>query len=392
MSRRNRPGREIDENRAMETFMVVRNLLIGACGMFLLMSPARAQAPPKSPVPSDSEIRRILVDRIDRARQGVGIVVGVIEPKGRRVVAYGSLDQGDARPLDGDTIFEIGAVTEVFNSLLLSDMVKRGEVALDDPVTKYLPPGVKVPERGGRRITLEDLSTHTSALPRIPSNLKPANPANPYADYSVERLYEFLSAYKLSHDIGTGFDYSNLGGGLLGHALARRAGMNYETVLRSRIADPLGMSGTRITLSTGMKARLAVGHNAQLAAVPNWDLQALAGAAALRSTANDLLVFLAANLGYSESPLAPAMAAMREVRRPTTAPGVEMALGWAVTGDGITWANGSTAGYRSFAGYRPKSRVGVVALSNTFTDTGLVDIGMYLLGAPNTLAKPPKTH
>jgi len=370
--------------------MIMRRLLIGACGMFLQMSHARAQSLPKSPVPSDSEIRGILADRIVRARQGVGMVVGVVEPKGRRVVAYGSLDLGDNRPLDGDTIFEIGSVTKVFTSLLLADMVQRGEVALDDPVAKYLRPGVKVPERGGRRITLEDLATHTSGLPRIPPNMKPANPANPYADYSAERLYEFLSTYKLWHDIGTGFDYSNLGGGLLGHALAQRAGMNYEALVRSRIADPLGMTSTRITLSTKMQARLAVGHNVKLAAVPNWDFQALAGAAALRSTANDLLVFLAGNLGYSKSPLAPAMAAMLKVRRPTLDPDMEMTLGWAVTGDGIAWANGSTAGYRAFVGYHPKSRVGVVVLSNTFTDTGLNDIGMHLLGAHHPPANPPK--
>jgi len=165
--------------------MTSRSLLIAACAMFIPMSAARAQSFPESPVPPDSEIRRILVDRIAGAWKGVGIVAGVIEPKGTRVVAYGSLDQGDKRPLNGDTIFEIGSVTEVFTSLLLTDMVLRGEVALADPVAKYLPAGVKVPERGGRRITLEDLSTHTSGLPRLPSNLKPANPANPYADYSA---------------------------------------------------------------------------------------------------------------------------------------------------------------------------------------------------------------
>ena len=369
--------------------MIIRKLFIGACVMFLQMSNALAQHVAVPPVPSDVEIRKILADRIDRARQGVGIIVGVVEPKGTRIVAHGSLDKGDKRALDGSTIFEIGTVTEVFTSLLLADMVQRGEVALNDPVSKYLPAGVKVPERGGRRITLEDLATHTSGLPRLPSNLKPANPADPYADYSAERLYEFLSAYKLWRDIGTGFEYSNLGGALLGHALARRAGMDYEALVKSRIADPLAMGSTRITLSPQMKARLAVGHNAKLAAVPNWDFQALAGAAALRSTANDLLVFLAANLGYHKSPLAPAMAAMLKVRRPTTAPGMEMALGWAVTSDGIAWANGSTAGYRSFVGFHSKSHVGVVVLSNTFTDTGLNDIGMYVLGAHNPSANQP---
>ena len=358
--------------------------------MFIPMSAARAQSFPESPVPPDSEIRRILVDRIAGAWKGVGIVAGVIEPKGTRVVAYGSLDQGDKRPLNGDTIFEIGSVTEVFTSLLLTDMVRRGEVALTDPVAKYLPQGVKVPERGGRRITLQDLATHTSGLPRLPSNLKPANPANPYADYSDARLYEFLSTYKMWRDIGSGFEYSNLGGGLLGHALARRAGMSYEALVTSRIAQPLGMRSTGITLSAEMKARLAVGHNASLAAVPNFDYQALAGSGALRSSANDLLLLVAASLGYAKSPLAPAMAAMLKVRRPTTIPGTEMALGWVVASDGIVWRNGSTAGYRSFVGYEPKSRAGVVVLSNTFTNTGLNDIGMHLLDVRIPLATPPK--
>jgi serine-type D-Ala-D-Ala carboxypeptidase/endopeptidase len=361
--------------------MIIRSQLIGACGLLLATSYARAQSLAPSPVRSEAEIRSILVDRIDRARQSVGMVVGVVDLKGPRVVAYGSLDKGDQRPLDGDTVFEIGSVTKVFTSLLLADMVERGEVALDDPVAKYLPAGVKVPERGGRRITLADLSTHTSGLPRLPSNVKPANPANPYADYSAERLYEFLSSYKLWRDIGAGFEFSNLGGGLLGHALARRAGMSYEALVKTRITGPLGMSSTRITLSPELKARLAVGHNDKLAAVPNWDFQVLAGAAALRSTANDLLLFLAANLGYKESRLTPAMAAMRKFRRPTTVREMEMALGWAVSTDGIVWANGSTAGYRSFVGYHPQSHAGVVVLSNTLTEPGLNDIGMYLLRA-----------
>jgi D-alanyl-D-alanine-carboxypeptidase/D-alanyl-D-alanine-endopeptidase len=370
--------------------MMIRTLLVGTCGAFILTSDARAQSLPASPVPADPEIRRILADRVGGTRFSAGIVVGVIEPTGTRVIAYGSRDKGDERPLDGATIFEIGSVTETFTSLLLTDMVQRGEVALADPVAKYLPESVKVPERGGRRITLEDLSTHTSGLPRLPSNLKPANPANPFGDYSVERLYEFLSTYKLWRDIGSGFEYSNLGGGLLGHALARRAGISYEALVQSRITQPLKMSSTRIILPAEMKARLAVGHNAGLAPVPNFDFQALAGAGALRSSANDLLLFLAANLGYAKSPLAPAMAAMLKVRRPTTIPGMEMTLGWVVAADGIVWRNGSSAGYRSFVGYDPKPRIGVVALSNIFTNTGLNDIGMHLLGARNAVAKPPR--
>ena len=133
---------------------MTRGPLITAFGMAALMVSASAQFPPDSLVPPDSEIRRILIERIDTYRQSVGIVVGIIEPKGRRVVAYGSLAKDDKRPLNGDTIFEIGSVTKVFTSLLLADMVQRGEAALADPIAKYLPKEVKVPERSGRAITL----------------------------------------------------------------------------------------------------------------------------------------------------------------------------------------------------------------------------------------------
>ena len=374
---------------------MTRTFLGSALSIIFLMQIAVAQSSASSPLPLDSEIRNILVDRIDKDHQSVGIVVGVIEPTGRRVVAYGNLAKEDKRSLDGDTVFEIGSVTKVFTSLLLADMVQRGEVALTDPVTKYLPPEVKVPERGGRQITLQDLATHTSGLPRLPSNLASKDPANPYADYTVEQMYQFLSGYQLTRDIGSQYEYSNFGGGLLGHALARRAGMDYEKLVESRICEPLGMKSTAITLSPDMKARLAAGHNQGLEPVANWELPTLAGAGALRSTANDLLNFLAANLGYTKSSLAPAMAAMLTVRRPTGMPNVEVALGWHITtheGQETIWHNGGTGGYRAFIGFDPKRRIGVVALSNAETAAGVDDIGQHLLNASVPLYAPPKPH
>ena len=347
-------------------------------------------------VVNDSEIRGILVDRIDTRHQGVGIVVGVIEPAGRRVIAYGRMAVDDKRPVGGDTIFEIGSATKVFTSLLLADAVKRGEVALTDPVAKYLPAGVKVPERGGKKITLVDLATHTSGLPFMPSNLAPKNPANPYADYTVQQLYDFLSTYELPRDIGSQYEYSNLGVGLLGQALSRRAGMDYETLVRSRITGPLGMKSTSITLSEEQKRRLAVGHGGDRERVANWDLPAFAGAGAIRSTANDLLTFLAANLGYSKSSLAAAMAAQLAVRRPTPDPGLHIALGWhifaAPGGHEIVWHNGGTGGYRSFIGFDAKNRVGVVVLSNMNTSAGVDDIGRHLLDPTAPLMEAPKAH
>jgi D-alanyl-D-alanine-carboxypeptidase/D-alanyl-D-alanine-endopeptidase len=340
----------------------------------------------------DNDIRAILVDRIDVQRQGVGIVVGVIDPSGRRTVAYASTKKGEG-PVDADTVFEIGSVTKVFTSLLLADAVRRGEVALTDPVSKYLPPDVKVPERGGKKITLVDLATHTSGLPRDPTNFHPKDPANPVADYTVAQLYESLSSIELTRDIGSTYEYSNLGGGLLGHALARRAATDYETLVRTRILEPLGMKSTAITLSKSMKEHLTPGHDAGLHQVANWDFPTLAGAGALRSTTSDLLTFLAANIGIEKSPLAPSMAAMTAVRRPTGNPNLEIALGWHIwTRDGheIIWHNGRTGGYRTWIGFDPKSRTGVVVLSNAATNAGPDDIGLHLLDPAVPLLQPAK--
>jgi serine-type D-Ala-D-Ala carboxypeptidase/endopeptidase len=351
------------------------------------MNPNISQPPP---VPGTGEIREILVKRIDQQKQAAGIVVGVIEPDGRRVVAYGNLANGDPRTLDGDTIFEIGSITKVFTSLLLADMVSRKEVTLDDPAAKYLPETVKMPERSGKSITLLDLSTHSSGLPPLPNNLKLKDPRNPYADdYSVNDLYQFLSGYTLPRDPGSEFEYSNLGAGLLGHLLGCRAGTDYESLIQGRITRPLNMPDTGMTLSS-MERRMATGHNAMLAPVANSYLPTpLAGAGALRSSANDMLTFLEAFLGYKESPLAPAMKAMLEVRRP--AGQTRIGLGWLIystDGREIAWHNGGTVGFRSFVGYDPKERIGVVVLSNAFTPSGVDDIGLHLLNPKLPLANP----
>ena len=204
---------------------VVRSYVVSLAVAIATAAPAAAQTP--GVAPSDADIRKMLADRIDRHRQSVGIVVGVMDATGRRIVA--PRQRGQAMMLarsDGDTIFEIGSMTKVFTSLLLADAVERKEVALTDPVAKYLPATVKVPQRG-RAITLQDLANHTSGLPRMPSNFAPKDGANPYADYSVEQMYQFLSGYQLTRDVGAQYEYSNFGGGLLGPraGAARRNGL-----------------------------------------------------------------------------------------------------------------------------------------------------------------------
>ena len=361
-----------------------------------------AQTSPAAPTPtsseperlSDSAIRALLARRVDVDRQAVGMVVGVIDAKGRRVISQGVGDVSKAWPVDGQTLFEIGSITKVFTSLLLADMVQRGEVKLDDPVTAHLPPGTIVPMRNGKAITLIDLATHTSGLPRLPSNMAMKDPLNPYADYTEAQLDAFLRDYVLPRDIGATYEYSNLGVGLLGRALAYRAGGDYETVLRERVLTLLGMSNTAIALSPAQAARFSTGHTADFKPTPHWNIPTLAGAGSLRSTAGDLLKLLAAELGYVDTPLKAAMAEQLVPRRPAGGGAVQVALGWHVwprpEGELVTHT-GATMGFHSFVGFNRQTGLGVVVLSNTAGLMGVDDIGLHLMaGLP--LKAAPKTR
>ena len=327
-----------------------------------------------------AEILAAIRTRVDE-KKSVGMVVATIDADGgTSMAAYGDPGPG-ARPLDADTVFEIGSITKVFTATLLVDMADRKEVRLDEPVAALLPTGVRVPERNGRKITLIDLSTQTSGLPRLPDNLRPRNPANPYADYAAEQLYDFLKRYELTRDIGAQYEYSNLGVGLLGHALALRAGKSYEALVQERILGPLGMTHTAITLTPWMTEHLAKGHNNLGQLVPNWDVATLAGAGGLRSTMTDMLKFARANLTPAAGRLQRLMQTTHTARSPAGVPGMSIGLNWHIRavadGHSVVWHNGGTGGYRTWIGFDPKRRIAAVVLTNS--TQGQDDLGFQLV-------------
>lgn len=296
----------------------------------------------------------------------VGLVVGVTVHGETQVLGYGGTNKGSGAVPNADTVYEIGSVSKAFTGSLLSDMVQAGEVQLDDPVQKYLPASAAMPTTDGQPITIEHLATHTSGLPRMPDNFAPADPANPYADYTPDKLYEFLRGHELRRAPGKA-EYSNLGMGLLGHALASRAGKSYEELLTERIASPLGMTDTTITLRDDQRERLAPGYDAALKPVKNWDIPTFAGAGGIRSTANDMLRYLTANLQNDDKPLTRALKSAHE-KRADMDDGLAIGLGWHIARDGATrWHNGMTGGYASWASIVAEKEVGVVVLSNTAT-------------------------
>ncbi|MEO8199405.1 MAG: serine hydrolase [Gemmatimonadota bacterium] len=352
-------------------------LLIAATALSVSIGASRAQA--QAVFPDDSAISAILRDRVS-AGWAPGIVIGIIRPDGStQVFAEGRNDNG--KPLDDRSVFEIGSITKTFTGTLLAEMVGRGETRLDEPVAALLPAGTRVPERNGKAITLVDLATQSSGLPRLPGNMISDNPSNPYASYTDSMLYSFLGGYTLTRDIGSQYEYSNLGVGLLGNALARRKKTSYEDLIRERVLTPLGMTDTRITLTAGLTSRVAQGHDSEGGPVGLWDLPALAGAGGLRSTAHDMLLYLAANIrSRPENTLGMAMLTARDPRRQAGSPIMMIGLGWHIVtrhGLSIVWHNGGTGGYRSFAGFDPVRKIGVVLLTNSSNDSD--DIGFHLM-------------
>lgn len=348
-------------------------------------------------LPPDSEIRRIVQDRVQGIagpEGGMGIVVGVLDEKGPRVIAYGDTGGADRLPVNGDTVFEIASVTKVFTALLLVDMVRTRAMVLTDPVAKYLPKGTKLPERNGRTITLVDLATHTSGLPFMPDNL-PGLRDPAAASYSQADLYRFVAAQTLPHDIGTQWSYSNLDYWLLQEAIAARGRGSFEELLQRRVIAPLGLQSTAITLTPQLHVRAATGHDAALqpappfSSVPVFNLMPAAGGMA--STANDLLRFLSVAMGYEDSKLAPSMAKLLQTRRP--AGRAEQALGWLIAGEGddaIVYHDGGSFGHASSVAWQPQRRIGVVVLANQTTNVG--DIARHLLQPSVPLEQPVRAR
>jgi D-alanyl-D-alanine-carboxypeptidase/D-alanyl-D-alanine-endopeptidase len=355
--------------------------------------PLRLVAPPgagvfagPSDLPSDTDIQRMVDDRVVTFHDSVGLIVGVIEPAGRRLFARGPAQVGNDDTVDGDTIFEIGSVSKVFTALALADEAHRGELSLSDPAAKYLPPETTFPQRGPKPITLVDLGTHMSGLPNMPPNVVVTDFNNPNADMTQDQFLKSVAAYELTRDIGAGYQYSNAGYQLLGLAVANAAHTDFETLLKSRIFGPLKMDNTRIAASLDEKDRMSAGYDSHLQPVPHERMPTLLGSGGIRSTANDLLNFVAANIGLTASSLAPAMADMVKTQRPTQYLELKAALGWHVAtlhGVEMVWENGQTAGYRAFIGFVPKTRSGVVVLSNSANT--IDDIGVHILDKASPL-------
>lgn len=329
----------------------------------------------------------------DRVRRGdsTAIVAGLVFADGStKVVTAG----GKGRAFPGgrvglDSAFEIGSVTKTFTATVLADMVRRGEVSLDDPVRTFLPAGVTVPSAGGEEIRLRDLATHTSGLPREATNLDPADVDDPYADYREADLLEYLKTAELSGKPGAAYEYSNLGYGLLGYALARRAGTSYADLVRTRVFAPLALSGASVaTPGVPRRRDLLTGHDADGLTTPAFSMDLLAPAGAILATPRDLVKYLQAQLGApGGGALGPAIEGTHAVQFEgpiSAAPTAQARLGLAWTyesslGRDLLWHDGGTIGFSTIVAIDPSQKAAVFVVSDT--RYSVVDIGLNALDA-----------
>jgi serine-type D-Ala-D-Ala carboxypeptidase/endopeptidase len=316
----------------------------------------------------------------ERGVAGYGRVVGAAAPgapdASRPLDAVAPPDPAatadPSGPPDAGTLFEIGSITKVFTGLLLADLAANDVVGLDDPLGRYLPTSISVPSFQGREITLADLASHAAGLPRNPKGMLRSwlrDRRNPFASLTDEDVQQGLARTRLRRRPGERARYSNLGAGLLGQALATAAGQPYERLVAERVCRPLGMADTVVDPTGDQAPRLAVGHTRRGRPVPPFQIPALPGAGALRSTAADMLRFLEANLDPAGTPLA---AELERIQRPRVrmGRGIEMGLGWLIVrspepNGPLLWHNGGTSGFRSFAAVLRHRGTGVVVLSNS---------------------------
>lgn len=299
---------------------------------------------------------------LERFPDGVQFAVGLVKDGGRSVHGLKKGNKGYKELSNADSVFEIGSLTKVFTANLLATYVQEGIVKLQDTVWDHL----EVEPKQDTPITFRHLVTHTSGLPKLPGGLLFSSGfslKNPYKGYDREKLKRyFKKQMKLKSAPGEEYRYSNLGYGLLDHALKQISGNSYEDLLQERLVGPLGMEGTSSEREE-LQEHLVQGWNKKGKPTPYWDLGAMKGAGAIYSSISDLLIYMEAQFDTVNKPLQLQQSVLHPVNH-----NMSMAMGWHVLKrDGGTewhWHNGGTGGFRSSMVLNVAEKKGVVVLSN----------------------------
>lgn len=221
----------------------------------------------------------------------IGIVKGgkVIYTKG-----YGYADLKSRILTTDETVYQIGSLTKTFTGNLLAHLILDGEMKLSDNMSLYFPANVTFPQDStGRVLTIKDLATHSSGMPRYPENLNRTD-GEPILGYPKSKMYEAINATKLEFNIGRRYSYSNFAYGILGTAMENVSEKTYNQLLEQYIFSPLNMTHTSALLDDKVKAKLATAYyddNPTVETKP-WKMEALAAHGGIFSNVKDLCQFM----------------------------------------------------------------------------------------------------
>jgi D-alanyl-D-alanine-carboxypeptidase/D-alanyl-D-alanine-endopeptidase len=337
---------------------------------------------------TDATLADTVAQRLQGDRTGACMAVAVIE-NGSVARSFACADAKNAARIGPDTAFEIGSVSKTMTAALLADLIGQGKGSLDDPLSAWLPPGTKLPDYHGKPILLRHVVTHTSGLPALPSRMAAPDMADPYAKLDEAALLASLGDATLTAEPGKRFEYSNFASMVLSYAVARRAGMDMETLLKQRLFAPLGMQHAYInTPPAGVRA--AVGHTPNGRPTSAWHFHTnLAGVGGVRATLDDMVRYVQGQLGAEASAIAPALKLSQQ--QVSDAP--TMAMNWMlmpVAGRTVHVHEGGTGGFSSFVSFDKEKRRGVVILSDTTWNSigSLGSLGLHLVDASFPLGKP----
>jgi D-alanyl-D-alanine-carboxypeptidase/D-alanyl-D-alanine-endopeptidase len=290
-----------------------------------------------------------------------GIAVACLSPE-KTDLAFHSGDD----PVDAETRFEIGSLTKPMVGTLLAALVVRGDASLETTLGEVVDAGPC------SAVTLAQLATQSSGLPRLPPNLSSDrfDPSDPYGHFTAGDVVEGL--HVLSTPTPGRYEYSNFGFIVLGHALEVIAGEPAEVLIDRLLLQPLGIDGVTFHGTEGLIPGYAANRR-----VAHWDNQII-GSGGARATIGEVAQWIGANLRPAATPLE---AELRLARGPhfTTDEQI-LGLAWAHT-DGVIWHNGGTGGFRGFSGFAPERGVAIAILANS-AELQIVDaVGMrYLKG------------
>lgn len=342
-----------------------------AAGLFI--RPAAQAGPADAPT---------AIERWKSNKLNAGLVVGRIRDGQADVQYMGVSNRQTSAPVDANSIFEIGSISKPFTGILLQELIAEKKISLDDPVNKFLPKGSQLAKVNGDDILIKHLITHSSCLPRMPSNMNPppAEAGNPYNHYSDNMLLEFLPTVEAAAgcDLGKTSTYSNLGAGLVGYILTKVSGKSYSDLIKERIAKPLKTESFGVT---GASPNWTQGYTTGGEPQQQWTFtDALVGAGGVDASPNDMIKLLSFLMKPDESPLGKAVQASTVVQQGDLKNGI--ATFWIrqeVAGKPVVWHNGLTGGYNAFIGWIKGTQTGVFVLSNNGEDVA-TQLGLAILG------------